>query len=119
MNQRVKTIAIVSLSSGILGEDFVKHEVAIGLKRLKNYGIRVKFMDNALKGREYISRHLEKRAEDLLQAYRDPDVDMIVCATGGDDTYRLFRNSHLLWPGLFTRYLRTERRNVTLFQAIF
>ena len=31
----VSTIGIVSLSSGIIGEDFVKHEVDLGIQRLK------------------------------------------------------------------------------------
>ena len=85
----VKNISIVSLSSGILGEPFVESELKTGLKRLKEYGLNVKFMPNALKGSEYISSHPEKRAEDLLQAFGDPDTDMILCAIGGDDTYRL------------------------------
>lgn len=46
-------------------------------------------MSNALKGRDYIAKHPEKRAEDLLQAFKDPEIDMILCAIGGDDTYRL------------------------------
>ena len=35
--QAVKNVAIVSLSSGILGESFVRFEVEIGLRRLKDY----------------------------------------------------------------------------------
>lgn len=85
----IRTVGIVSLSSGVLGERFVEHEVEIGLRRLSDYGLRVKFMPNARSGREYISAHPEKRAEDLLQALRDPEIDMILCAIGGDDTYRL------------------------------
>ena len=34
-NVYVKTVGIVSLSSGILGEDSVQHEVKIGIERLK------------------------------------------------------------------------------------
>ena len=41
------------------------------------------------KGIDYIREHPEKRAEDLLAAFRDPAIDMILCAIGGDDTYRL------------------------------
>ena len=85
----IKTIGIVSLSSGILGEAMVAHEVEIGLRRLGEMGVKVKFMPNALKGFHFIQEHPEKRAEDLIEAYRDPEVDMIFCATGGDDTYRL------------------------------
>ena len=85
----IKNIAIVSLSQGIIGEPFVQFEVEIGLRRLKEYGLNVKFMPYALKGIDAVAAHPEKRAEDLLQAFRDPDVDMILCAIGGDDTYRL------------------------------
>lgn len=96
----IKTIGIVSLSSGILGEDFMKHEVEIGLRRLKSLELEVKFMPNAMKGLEYIEAHPEKRAEDLLEALRDPEIDMILCAIGGDDTYRLapylFDNEELI-----------------------
>jgi len=46
-------------------------------------------MPHALKGIEYIKEHPDKRAADLLEALRDPDIDMILCAIGGDDTYRL------------------------------
>jgi len=96
----IKTIGIVSLSRGILGEDFMKHEVESGLRRLNDIGLEVKFMPNSMKVIEYIENHPEKRAEDLLEALRDPEIDMILCAIGGDDTYRLtpylFDNDELL-----------------------
>ncbi len=85
----VKNVAIVSLSSGIIGEDFVGHEVALGLKRLRDFGLNVKMMPHAQKGLEYVKEHPEERAEDLLAALSDDSVDMILCAIGGDDTYRL------------------------------
>ena len=85
----IKNIAIVSLSSGTIGEDFVRHEVDIGMKRLRDFGITVKFMPHALKGIEYVKNHPQERAADLLDALRDPDIDMVFCAIGGDDTYRL------------------------------
>ena len=85
----IRNVAIVSLSSGIVGEDFVRFEVDIGLRRLKELGLNVKFMPHARMGLEYIRDHPEKRAEDLLAAFQDPETDMILCAIGGDDTYRL------------------------------
>lgn len=84
-----KTIAIVSLSSGILGEDSIKHEFKIGLTRLKEYNLHIKIMPNALKGVDYLKSHPEARAEDLLLALQDDTIDFILCAIGGDDTYRL------------------------------
>ena len=50
---KVKKIGIVSLSSGILGEDFVQHEVKLGLERLKKLDIQLKFMEHACKGLKY------------------------------------------------------------------
>jgi len=85
----VKKIGIISLSSGIMGEDFVKHELKIGLDRLKEYGVEVEFLPHALKGMEYIKNNPQKRAEDLIAAFKDDSIDMILCAIGGEDTYRL------------------------------
>ncbi len=86
---RVRKIGIVSLSSGIMGENFIQHELNIGLDRLKQYGIEVEFLPNALKGMEFIKNHPECRAQDLLTAFMDDSIDMILCAIGGEDTYRL------------------------------
>ena len=85
----VQTVAIVSLSSGIIGEDFARHEYEIGKKRLENYGLQVRLMEHALKGIEYVKNHPAERAMDLIHAFADPSIDMILCAIGGDDTYRL------------------------------
>ena len=74
----IRNVAIVSLSSGIIGESFVQYEVEIGLRRLKEYGLNVRFMPHARKGLDYIREHPEKRAEDLLEAFRDPETDMIL-----------------------------------------
>ena len=85
----IRNIGIVSLSSGIIGEEFVRFEVDIGLRRLEELGLHVRFMPNAKKGLDWLRDHPEDRAADLLEAFRDPDIDMILCAIGGDDTYRL------------------------------
>ena len=85
----IRNIAVVSLSRGVLGEAFAQHEVEIGLQRLAGYGINVRFMPNARRGIDYLTAHPEARAADLLQAFRDPEIDLILCAIGGDDTYRL------------------------------
>lgn len=58
----IKNIAIVSLSNGTIGEDFVKHEVDIGMKRLNDFGLNVTFMPHALKEIEYIKTHPAERA---------------------------------------------------------
>ena len=95
----ISTIGIVSLSSGIIGEDFVKHEVDLGVQRLKNLEVNPIFLPHSLKGLDFIKNHPEARAEDLIHAFSDDSIDMILCAIGGDDTYRLlpylFENDQL------------------------
>lgn len=85
----IKTVGIVSLSSGILGESRIRFETETGIRRLEEYGLNIKFMPHALMGLDYVKAHPEKRAEDLLLAFHDPEIDLIFCAIGGDDTYRL------------------------------
>lgn len=85
----IKSIAIVSLSRGLLGEKFIEHETALGLRRLSQRGLNVRFMPHACRGLDYVKEHPAERAADLLQALADPQIDMILCAIGGDDTYRL------------------------------
>ena len=82
-------VAIVSLSSGMLGEEFYSHNIEIGAKRLKEYGLEPVFMPNALKGIEYLKSHPEARAKDLKDTFLDDSIAGIICAIGGDDTYRL------------------------------
>ena len=42
-------IAIVSLSRGLLGMPFCKHELDIAIRRLKEFGLEPVIMPNALK----------------------------------------------------------------------
>ena len=86
----------------------MKHELDIGIKRLNDFGLSVRFMPHALTGIEYVKNHPEKRAADLLEALRDPDIDMILCAIGGDDTYRLL-------PYLFERNALAEAASGKVF----
>lgn len=82
-------VAIVSLSSGVLGESFVKHELDLGIKRLKELRLEPVIMPNALKGIELLKNNPDKRAEDLKTAFLSSDIKAIICAIGGDDTYKL------------------------------
>ena len=81
-------VAIVSLSRGLLGMPFCKHELDLGIKRLENMGLIPVIMDNALKDMDYLEAHPEARAHDLKQAFMDPEVKGIINAIGGFDTYK-------------------------------
>jgi len=82
-------VAVVSLSRGMLGEKNFIHKLDIAKKRLEEYGLEVVVMDNALKGITYLYEHPEKRAEDLMNAFKDSSIKGIINAIGGDDTIRL------------------------------
>lgn len=83
-------VAIVSLSRGMLGETRFIHKYEIAKKRLEEeFGLSVVPMPNALKGIDYLYRHPEARAQDLMDAFKDPEIKAVFNAIGGDDTIRL------------------------------
>ena len=82
-------VAIVSLSSGLAGEEMFRHRYELGKKRLEQLEFNVVTMKNALKGIEYLYNHPEKRAEDFMEAILDKEIKGIICNIGGDDTIRL------------------------------
>ena len=106
-------IAVVSLSSGMLGEEFCRHNIELGVKRLKEFGLETVFMPNALKGIDYLSKHPEKRAEDLKAAFLDEDIKGIIAAIGGDDTFRTF--PYLMDDGEFVRAVKEHPKLFTGF----
>lgn len=44
------TVGVVCLSSGVLGEPFVRHERKLLEERLVQMGLKYKYMTNSLKG---------------------------------------------------------------------
>ena len=83
-------VAIVSLSNGLLGEKEFLHKYILGKRRLEEkFGLEVVTMENTLKGIEYLYNHPEKRAEDLMNAFKDKSIKAIICSIGGDDTIRI------------------------------
>ena len=81
-------VAIVSLSRGILGMPFAKHELDLGIKRLKEMGLVPEIMTNSLKPMDYLEAHPEERASDLKEAFMNDEIKGIICAIGGEDTYK-------------------------------
>lgn len=59
--KRGDTVAIVSLSSGLAGEESIAWRTRQGIQRLEEvFGLKVKVMPHALKGIDYIYNHPEK-----------------------------------------------------------
>lgn len=106
-------VAIVSLSRGLLGESFIKHELDLGIQRLKELGLDPVIMPNSLKGMDYLEAHPEARASDLKMAFSDQTIKGIICAIGGDDTYKLI--PYLLEDEEFIRSVRENPKIFTGF----
>lgn len=83
------TIAVISLSSGILGEEYSKLQLEMGIKNLNKLNLDVVFTPNALKGVEYLKNNPESKAFDLKWAFNNPKIKAILCAIGGLDTYKI------------------------------
>ena len=116
------TVAIVSLSSGTLGEPWAIHKLHIAQMRLeRDYGLRVKVMPNALKGKQFIYEHPEARAADWMDAFRDRQVRAIFSAIGGDDAIRMLpyidfdviRQN----PKIFTGFSDTTSNHFMMYKA--
>lgn len=115
-------VAVVSTSSGMLGEDFALHKLAIARKRLeRDYGLEVVVMPHALKGSEYLYKYPEARASDLMDAFQNTAIKGIINAIGGEDAVRLLpyvdfdiiRNN----PKIFTGFSDTTSVHLMLYKA--
>ena len=116
------TVAIVSLSSGILGEPWAIHKLEIARERLEqDFSLSVKVMPNALKGVDWLDAHPEARAADLMEAFADPAVKGIITAIGGDDSIRLlpYIDFDLMHrnPKIFTGFSDTTISHFMLYKA--
>ena len=116
-------IAIVSLSRGLLGEDYCKHELDLALTRLKEFGLEPVIMPNALKGMKYLEEHPEARASDLKTAFVDDSIKAIITAIGGIDTYKTipylmeneeFKKAVKNHPKIFTGFSDTTNNHLML-----
>ncbi|WP_024860140.1 S66 family peptidase [Ruminococcus flavefaciens] len=83
-------VAVICLSSGIIGEPYCAHEKELGLKKLREFGLEPVFTEHALMGTDYIMSHPEARAADLKSAFLDDSVKGIITSIGGIETFRTF-----------------------------
>lgn len=115
------TVALVSLSSGLAGEEDIRWRTEQGIGRLESvFGLKVKVMPHALKGLDYVYNHPEKRAEDLNNALRDDSVKAIICAIGGNETVRIlpYVDTEALKnnPKIFTGYSDTTTNHLFFYK---
>ncbi|MBC9934052.1 S66 family peptidase [Chitinophaga qingshengii] len=83
-------VATISLSWGGAGD--LPHRYAIGKERLKEiFKLDVVETRHALKPADWIYKHPQARAEDLMEAFADPSIKAIISNIGGDDSVRILK----------------------------
>lgn len=88
--KRGDKVALVSLSWGGAGDRDIRWRYEQGKERLQNiFGLEVVEMEHTLAGTEYIYNHPEKRAEDLMNAFKDDSIKGIIACIGGIESIRM------------------------------
>ena len=81
-------VAAVSLSYGGAGKFPFRYEV--GKRQFEEeFGVTVVESKHALRDPEWIARNPKARADDLMSAFSDPDINGIISIIGGDDSIRI------------------------------
>lgn len=97
------TVGVIAPSSAIRDDRLEK-----GIARIEERGYRVQRGKHLHSRHGYLAATDEMRAADLMDMFKDPDVDAIFCARGGYGAWRLL--PHLDWtvfrdnPRLFVGY---------------
>jgi len=88
--KRGDKVATISLSWGGAGDNDILWRYNIGKKRLQEeFGLEVIEMPHTLSGTEFIHNNPEKRAEDLMLAFKDKSIKAIFSCIGGDESVRM------------------------------
>lgn len=83
-------VATISLSWGGAGEPDLRWRYEQGIDRLRNvFGLEVVAMPNSLKGGDYLYENPQARADDLMNAFKDPTIKGIFSNIGGSESIRL------------------------------
>ncbi len=82
------TVAVISPSAGL--PNLFPHIFNYGISVLQEeFNLKVKEMGTARAANERLYNNPKQRAEDLNQAFADPNIKGIFCSIGGDDAIRI------------------------------
>ena len=88
-----------SLSASIIEPQSMGHRD----QRLESKGLKVQVAKHAMGSRGHTSGTIMERAGDVMDAFRDPDVDLVMSVIGGF-------NSNQLLPSLDYKVIRESRK---------
>ena len=83
-------VAIVSLSSGSIGEKFNSSKRE-GCEKmiLEQFNVSITYMPSSLKGLVFLAKNPKYKALDLIEAFKDDTVKLVWFAIGGSDSFRV------------------------------
>ena len=82
------TVALISLSWG--GASEYKDRYLVGKNQIEEtFGLKVVETPNALKPANWLYKHPRERLNDLIWAFKNPEIKAIISIIGGDDSIRL------------------------------
>jgi len=89
--ERGDKVAIVAPASGLAAE--YPHVYELGLDRLRDvFDLEPVEFPTARKSPEYLEARPEERAEDVMAAFRDPDISAVIATIGGFDQIRVLEH---------------------------
>ena len=83
------TIATISPCNGWAGDEGIKWKYELGVSRLRELGLNVIAAPNSMRGTDYLAKNPQARAEDIMWAFENTDVDAIIANVGGCDSIKL------------------------------
>lgn len=84
------TIATVSISHGWAGEQNILWKYELGKKRLETiFNLKVIPAPNSMKGFEYLKNNPQARADDIMWAFENKDINAIIANVGGNDSIKV------------------------------
>ena len=84
-----ETIGFISPSAG--PHPKASHRINQAKKSLEHLGYKVAIAKNALKSESYVSSSVEERVQDIHDMFLDPEVKMVMCTIGGNNSNQLLK----------------------------
>lgn len=82
-------IAAISPCNGWAGDSETNWKYNLGVSRLQEIGLQVVAAPNSMRGSDFLSKNPQARAEDIMWAFENHDIDAIIANVGGNDSIKI------------------------------
>lgn len=86
------TVAVCRPATVPVAGGYPDHLVELGFDRLRSFDLDPVALDSLSADKQELYDHPERRARELERAFRDPDIDGVIAAIGGDDQIRILKH---------------------------